>query len=82
MTVFPSVQEKVRAEIDRVVGFDWRPTLDDLEDMPYLRAVVVENYIWCPLTSGDMQFSKSCQKLDPVHFDETSRRFSSHIYKG
>lgn len=52
MTVFPSIQEKVHAELDRVVGSERPPTLDDLEDMPYLRAAVIENYRWCPLTSG------------------------------
>ncbi|KAG8948164.1 hypothetical protein FRC04_009963 [Tulasnella sp. 424] len=52
MTVFPSVQEKIHAEIDRVVGSGRHPTLDDLEDMPYLQAAIIENYRWCPLISG------------------------------
>lgn len=52
MTVFPSVQGKIHAEIDRVVGSGRHPTVDDLEDMPYLRAAVIENYRWCPLISG------------------------------
>lgn len=52
MTVFPSIQEKVHAELDRVVGSERPPTLDDLDDMPYLRAAVIENYRWCPLTAG------------------------------
>lgn len=52
MTVFPSVQEKACEEIDRVVGPERLPTLDDFDDMPYLRAVVLENFRWCPLSSG------------------------------
>lgn len=50
MTVFPSVQEKACAEIDRIVGSERPPTLDDFDDMPYLRAVVLENLRWCPLS--------------------------------
>ncbi|KAG8947351.1 hypothetical protein FRC04_010799 [Tulasnella sp. 424] len=42
MMLFPSVQEKAQAEIDRVVGPDRLPTFDDRPDMPYLRAVVLE----------------------------------------
>ncbi|KAG8948167.1 hypothetical protein FRC04_009966 [Tulasnella sp. 424] len=52
MTVFPSIQEKACAEIDRVVGSERLPTLDDFNDMPYLHAVVLENFRWCPQSSG------------------------------
>lgn len=52
MTVFPSVQEKARAEIDRVVGSEHPPSLDQLGDMPYLCAVILETFRWCPLTAG------------------------------
>lgn len=48
MTLFPSVQEKAQAEIDRVVGHDRLPTFEDQEDMPYLRAVVLETLRWSP----------------------------------
>ncbi|KAG8932907.1 hypothetical protein FRC00_013904 [Tulasnella sp. 408] len=54
MTVFPSVQEKARAEIDRVVGSEHPPSLDQFDDMPYLRAVMLETYRWCPLTAGGL----------------------------
>lgn len=46
--LFPSVQEKAQAEIDRVVGPDRLPTFDDQLDMPYLRAVVLETLRWSP----------------------------------
>jgi cytochrome P450 len=39
---FPDAQRKAHEEIDRVVGKDRMPTLDDLEDMPYIRAVILE----------------------------------------
>lgn len=48
MMLFPSVQEKAQAEIDRVVGPDRLPTFDDQLDMPYLRAVVLETLRWSP----------------------------------
>ncbi|KAG8914565.1 hypothetical protein FRC00_012435 [Tulasnella sp. 408] len=54
MTVFPSVQEKARAEIDRVVGPEQPPSLDQLDDMPYLHAVILETFRWCPLTAGGL----------------------------
>ncbi|KAG8897260.1 hypothetical protein FRC00_004625, partial [Tulasnella sp. 408] len=48
MALFPSVQEKAQAEIDRIVGHDRLPTFEDQEDMPYLRAVVLETLRWSP----------------------------------
>lgn len=38
----PHVQEKGQAEIDRVVGPDRWPELDDYEDVPYIRAIADE----------------------------------------
>ncbi|KAG8971520.1 hypothetical protein FRC05_010997 [Tulasnella sp. 425] len=48
MVLFPSVQEKAQAEIDRVVGTDRLPTLEDEEHLPYLHALVLEALRWCP----------------------------------
>lgn len=35
----PNVQEKAKNELDQVVGTDRLPTLDDIKDLPYIRAV-------------------------------------------
>ncbi|KAI3616472.1 cytochrome p450 [Moniliophthora roreri] len=42
MLAFPDVQQKVQAEIDAVIGQARIPTLADMENLPYMRAVVKE----------------------------------------
>ncbi|KAL0576523.1 hypothetical protein V5O48_005443 [Marasmius crinis-equi] len=44
MTVFPDAQRKAHEELDRVIGQDRAPRPQDLEDLPYIRAVVNEVY--------------------------------------
>ncbi|KAJ6584471.1 cytochrome P450 [Mycena capillaripes] len=46
----PEVQRKAHEEIDRVVGEDRMPTLDDLEHMPYIRAIILETHRFRPVT--------------------------------
>ncbi|KAF7366196.1 putative cytochrome P450 [Mycena venus] len=41
-------QKKAQSEIDRVVGEDRMPTLDDLEHMPYVRALILEMHRFRP----------------------------------
>ncbi|KAL4906002.1 hypothetical protein BDW74DRAFT_15372 [Aspergillus multicolor] len=48
MVVFPDVQAKSQEEIDRVVGPDRLPTMDDAPNMPYIRACVKETLRWMP----------------------------------
>jgi len=49
MALFPEVQTKAQAELDCVVGPDRLPEYDDLEHMPYVRAVVMETMRWLPV---------------------------------
>jgi cytochrome P450 len=54
MLVYPEVQTKSQAEIDRVVGKDRLPEFDDQENLPYVQAVVSECLRWLPVTpTGD-----------------------------
>ncbi|XP_014285899.1 probable cytochrome P450 303a1 [Halyomorpha halys] len=43
MLLYPEVQTKAREEIDRVVGRDRLPTLNDRPNMPYIESIVYES---------------------------------------
>ena len=49
MAMFPDVQRAAQAELDRIVGQDRLPEYDDLEHMPYIRAVSMEVMRWLPV---------------------------------
>lgn len=42
MVLHPEVQKKAQAEIDKVIGTDHLPTLEDRPDLPYIECVVKE----------------------------------------
>jgi cytochrome P450 len=46
--VWPEVQRKAQEEIDRVVGPDRLPTMDDYENLPYIRYCIKESLRWMP----------------------------------
>ncbi|KAI0036382.1 cytochrome P450 [Vararia minispora EC-137] len=46
--LYPEVQERFHAELDRVVGTDRLPTLDDRARLPYAEAVCKEALRWVP----------------------------------
>ncbi|KAG8983993.1 hypothetical protein FRB90_005628 [Tulasnella sp. 427] len=48
MSLFPLVQEKAWSEIDRVIGSQRLPVMDDIPNMPYMHAVVLETLRWNP----------------------------------
>lgn len=49
MIKFPQVQEKAQEEIDRVIGSDRLPCLDDRDQLPYLDALTKEVSRWSPV---------------------------------
>ncbi|KAH0841493.1 putative Cytochrome P450 oxidoreductase [Fonsecaea pedrosoi] len=50
MLLFPDVQEKAHAEIDRVLG-DRLPSMSDWANLPYVRGCVKETLRWSPTTT-------------------------------
>jgi cytochrome P450 len=50
MLLYPDVQRQAQEEIDRVIGPDRLPTMDDLLDLRYIRACMKESLRWMPTT--------------------------------
>ncbi|KDQ22589.1 hypothetical protein PLEOSDRAFT_1050622 [Pleurotus ostreatus PC15] len=46
MVLYPEVQARAQAEIDRVVGRDRMPTFQDYDHLPYIKAMVKETLRW------------------------------------
>jgi hypothetical protein len=45
----PEAQAKAFEEIDHVIGQDRLPTLEDLDNLPYIEALLKETFRWSPL---------------------------------
>ncbi|EJT98960.1 cytochrome P450 [Dacryopinax primogenitus] len=50
LVLFPSVQQKAQSELDRIVGRERLPTLEDRDQLHYCKAVVHEVLRWHPVT--------------------------------
>jgi len=48
LLLYPEVQVKGQAELDTVIGPGRMPTLDDMPQLPYVRACVKESLRWLP----------------------------------
>ncbi|KAJ7613215.1 cytochrome P450 [Roridomyces roridus] len=48
LVAFPEAQRKAQDEMDRVVGKDRLPTLDDLHHLSYVRAIILETHRFRP----------------------------------
>ena len=46
LAMYPEVQKRAQAQIDAVVGTDKLPTFDDLQRLPYVKAIVKEIGRW------------------------------------
>ncbi|KAJ6480488.1 cytochrome P450 [Mycena vitilis] len=49
LAAHPEAQKKAQEEIDRVVGQHRMPSLDDLENLPYVRAIILETHRFRPV---------------------------------
>jgi cytochrome P450 len=59
LLVYPDVQAKGQAEVDRVVGRDRLPVVEDAENMPYVQAIASECLRWLPV----VPLGSSCLRL-------------------
>ena len=50
LMLHPDTQMKAQEQIDRVVGRGRLPDFEDLENIPYVRAIVMETFRWQPVT--------------------------------
>ena len=49
MLLYPDVQARARAEIEKVLGPHRLPTFDDLGSIPYVDALIKETLRWHPI---------------------------------
>lgn len=48
MTLYPEIQQRAQEEIDRVVGTQRLPAIEDRANLPYLECIIREVYRWNP----------------------------------
>jgi cytochrome P450 len=48
MLIWPVIQQKAQDEVDRVVGPDRLPTIEDYDQLPYIRCCIKESLRWMP----------------------------------
>ncbi len=51
----PDIQKKAQQEIDAVVGPHRLPTMDDIPDLPYVQAILMESLRWMPVLPLNLQ---------------------------
>ena len=66
MTLYPEVQRKAQAEIDRVIGNARLPVYSDEDSLPYIQAMLKEVLRWHPVTPLS-KFSSS-YLITPPHY--------------
>lgn len=85
MTLYPTVQEKARAEVDRILGTDRLPTIEDWDRMPYMAAVVREVLRWHPVIPLREFFSITVDTIVSLYGVEdtvTRNPIKDDIYNG
>jgi cytochrome P450 len=50
MILYPDVQQKAQAELDKAIGRERLPDLSDKDDLPYVGAICKEILRWMPVT--------------------------------
>lgn len=60
LVMFPDVQKRAHAEIDRVIGPDRLPEFSDEEDLPYIAAIIKEILRWAAFVPFAVPHSTVC----------------------
>ncbi|KAL1745675.1 cytochrome P450 [Schizophyllum fasciatum] len=60
LVTHPEVQEQAAAELDRVVGDERSPTLEDADDLPYIRALMQETHRFRVITPQLLPHRATC----------------------
>ncbi|KAF7369235.1 putative cytochrome P450 [Mycena venus] len=83
LVAYPEAQKKAQEEIDRVVGEHRMPTLDDLEHMPYIRAVILETHRFRPMTPfGIPHYTTAAEEYKGYVIPEGSTIFiNTYLYE-
>lgn len=71
MTLFPEVQKRAQAEIDRIVGSGRLPTFEDQKEAVFVTALIKEILRWAPVAPlGESHFidHAACCMLIPSRF--------------
>ena len=56
MSMYPDVQAKAQAQIDNIIGKGRLPEHSDIENMPYVQALVKELFRWQPIAPFGMSW--------------------------
>ena len=59
MVLNPDAQKKAQAEIDAIVGRDRLPTMEDVDKLVYVQAMLKEVLRWHPVGPLGMQHTSS-----------------------
>ena len=49
MAMSPTVQKKAQTELEEIVGPERLPTFEDYQELPYIRAIILECTRWLPV---------------------------------
>ncbi|KAK7041609.1 hypothetical protein VNI00_009199 [Paramarasmius palmivorus] len=81
MVRFPEVQSKAQEELDEVVGRSKIPTLADMDNLPYMRAIIKEVLRWRPPTPISV-FHAALEVIFHATYSSLAHRMKDDVYEG